>query len=104
MQLPSNHLKYCILLWYFMWLVGNRCVVYQEAARWSLGILLESCQGVLDCYKQAGIYSYDAKAEFSASLLGPYEISFIFSQIPFYFFLNSVFSVLIFLDSVFYPF
>ncbi len=31
--------------------------------------------------------------------LGPYEISFIFSQIQFYFFLNSVFSVLIFLDS-----
>ncbi len=33
--------------------------------------------------------------------IGPYEIRFIFSQIPFYFFLNSV---LIFLDSVFFRF
>ncbi len=36
--------------------------------------------------------------------VGPYEIRFIFSQIPFYFFLNSFFSVLIFLDSIFFPF
>ncbi len=36
--------------------------------------------------------------------IGPYEIRFNFSQIPFYFFLNSFFTVSIFLDSVFFPF
>ncbi len=36
--------------------------------------------------------------------VGPYEIRLNFSQIPFYFFLNSFFSVSIFLDSVFFPF
>ncbi len=36
--------------------------------------------------------------------VGPYEIRFNFSQIPFYFFLNSFFSVKIFLDSVFFRF
>ncbi len=33
--------------------------------------------------------------------LGPYEICFMFAKIQFYCFLNSVFSVLIVLDSVF---
>ncbi len=33
--------------------------------------------------------------------VGPYEIRFNFSQILFYFFLNTFFSVSIFLDSVF---
>ncbi len=36
--------------------------------------------------------------------VGPYEIRFNFSQIPFYFFLNSFFPVSIFLDSVFFRF
>ncbi len=36
--------------------------------------------------------------------IGPYEIRFNFSQIPFYFFLNSFFTVSIFLDSVFFRF
>ncbi len=36
--------------------------------------------------------------------VGPYEIRFNFSQIPFNFFLNSFFSVSIFLDSVFFHF
>ncbi len=36
--------------------------------------------------------------------IGPYEIRLNFSQIPFYFFLNSFFTVSIFLDSVFFPF
>ncbi len=36
--------------------------------------------------------------------VGPYEIRFNFSQIPFNFFLNSFFSVSIFLDSVFFRF
>ncbi len=36
--------------------------------------------------------------------VGPYEIRLIFSQIPFYYFLNSLFPVSIFLDSVFYRF
>ena len=33
--------------------------------------------------------------------VGPYKIRFIFSQIPFYFFPNSFFSILIFGDSIF---
>ncbi len=36
--------------------------------------------------------------------IGPYEIRFNFSQIPFYFFLNSFFPVSIFRDSVFFRF
>ncbi len=36
--------------------------------------------------------------------VGPYEIHFNFSQILFYFFLNTFFSTSIFLDSVFYIF
>ncbi len=36
--------------------------------------------------------------------VGPYEIRLNFSQIPFYFFLNSFFFVSIFLDSVFFRF
>ncbi len=36
--------------------------------------------------------------------VGPYEIRLNFSQIPFYFFLNSFFFVSIFLDSVFFSF
>ncbi len=36
--------------------------------------------------------------------IGPYEIRLNFSQIPFYFFLNSFFTVSIFLDSVFFRF
>ncbi len=39
-----------------------------------------------------------------AIYIGPYEIRFNFSQIPFYFFLNSFFTVSIFLDSVFFRF
>ncbi len=65
------------------------------------GGILCACDGLTKINKSYGgvqfyIYIY--------IYVGPYEIRFNFSQIPFYFFLNSFFSVSIFLDSVFFRF
>ncbi len=45
------------------------------------------------------MYSYLILKMAFELFVGPYEITYIFSQIPFYFFLNNFFSILIFLDS-----
>ncbi len=62
--------------------------------------ILCACDGLTKIHKSCGgggailyIYIY--------IYVGPYEIHFNFSQIPFYFFINNFFSVSIFLDSVF---
>ncbi len=70
---------------------------------WTLGspflsFFLCACDGLTKIHKSYGgggqLYIY----------VGPYEIRFNFFQILFYFFLNTFFSVSIFLDSVFFHF